>query len=208
MATFKFHLFGHSFPKRLFKYIRETDQTVTGVVNPPDSCELFLDGNSGLTYAKISSEPNRFLSRIRRNNGTQAIDVLIIDMGTNELCDPEVTVPEVVQSALSLIDQLQHEDIRPKFIVHLSVIQRTYITRPNQVSVTCFNRRAKKFNRILSQECNTKFDNVFMFAQNRINFPRYCGDGVHFNAEGRRKYCLSLRRLMTTYRQQLYSMSS
>ena len=207
MATFKFHLFGHSFPKRLFWYIRGTDQTTESMVNSPDCCNLYLDGYSGLTYTKIFSDPDRFLSRLKRNNTLEAIDVLIVDMGTNELCDPRVTVSDIVRSVLSFIRLLTSEGIRPKFIVHLSVLQRTYINRPNQVSVACFNHRARKFNRILSKELKSKFTNVFMFPQNRINFPRYCEDGVHFNAEGRRKYCLTLRRLTVNYRQKMFNIS-
>ena len=201
MATVKFHHFGHSFPKRLFRYMQDTGLTVANIINPPDSCELFIDGYSGLTYNKIFLDPSRFLQRIKRNNCSEhPIDVLNIDLGTNDLCNPEIKVSDLVNSAVSFINLLEQEGITPKYIVFLSVIQRSHISRANQVTVACFNHRAKKFNAALSRELKTNHSNVFMFAQDRVNFPKYLEDGVHFTNEGRRKYARSLRRMMYRFK--------
>ena len=42
-----------------------------------------------------------------------------------------------------------------------------------------------------------------MFAQYRINFPKYLKDEIHFTNEGRRKYARRLRRMMYKYKQKL-----
>ena len=181
MATIKFHYFGHSFPKRLFRYMQDTGLSVANIINSPDLCELFIDGYSGLTYNKIFLDPSRFLQRIKRNNCSEhPIDVLSIDLGTNDLCNPETKVSDLVNSAVSFINLLDQEGITPKYIVFLSVIQRSHIVE--------LNHHAKKFNAALSRELKTNHSNVFMFAQDRIDFPKYLEDGVHFTNEGRRKY--------------------
>jgi lysophospholipase L1-like esterase len=203
MSEFKFHHFGHSFPKRIFNYVKDNHKTVHEVINPPELCKIFIDGYSGLTYKKLFDDPDRFLHKLKRNNNAGPIDVISIDMGTNDLCNPSTSVEDLVVSALSFIDLLLREGIRPKYIVFFSIIQRTEFTRTHQVTVSCFNHRIKKFNKMLALELKSKYDWVFMFSQRRINFPKYCEDGVHFTPEGRRKYCAGLRSILYKYKQKL-----
>ena len=55
MSTLRFPHFGHSFPKRLFRYLQDARQNLLDLVDLPDGCECFLDGYSGLTFNKLLS---------------------------------------------------------------------------------------------------------------------------------------------------------
>ena len=79
-------------------------------------------------------------------------DVIIVDLGTNDLCDLDVTAAVLIHRVIEFI--------------HL--LQRTKITRQNQVTIQNFNHRVKKFNRSLSEEvisfCLSIFSNKIKFS--------------------------------------------
>ena len=200
MAPFKFHHLGHSFVKRTYQYISGMSSSADNVVGSPESCTLFVDGYSGLTYRKILNNPNYYLARLKRNISFNPVSVLSIDLGTNDLCSPEISVSVLIDSVFEFLELLSRENINPTYIVFFSVIKRTFITRPGQVSVECFNHRVKKFNKNLSKRLKNHSPWIHVFTQNRINFPKYLADGCHFTADGRTQYFHSLRRMMFKYR--------
>ena len=200
MVLYKFHHFGHSFPRRLFQYVSSKGDSVDVVVGSPTSCRLYLDGHSGLTYSKIFHNPGQILARIKRNLSQGSIDVLSVDLGTNDLCSPEITVSELIERVVRFIKLLSEHEIKPKYLVFFSIIRRSYITRPGQVSINCFNHRVKKFNKQLAKRLDKDFTDVHMYMQDRVNFLKYLEDGCHFTSEGRAKYIGSLRRFMFKYK--------
>ena len=205
MSTLRFHHFGHSFPKRLFRYLQDARQNLLDLVDLPDGCECFLDGYSGLTFNKLNSDPHTYLQRILTRNAQKPIDVLSIDVGTNDLCHPDVTVSVLVDEVIQFLDVLTRFEIRPKFIVFFSVIQRTTITRTGQVSLQCFNHRVKKFNKRLCKVLKPRNPHVAMFSQSAINLPKFIVDGCHLTEEGIKLYSSNLSRLMFKYEPMLHS---
>ena len=92
---------------------------------------MHLDGYSGLTYSKHFGDiPRKF--RVMKS---RQIDVLSIDLGTNDLCGISNTASVVVENAMQCLDLLEKEHIYPKCIICLPVIQRTSITKLNHVDV-------------------------------------------------------------------------
>ena len=197
---FTFYHFGHSFPRRLYNNLQSSHHSVEEALNLPESCSIQIEGHSGLTVRKLLENPERYISNLRRYHSSHPIDVLSIDIGTNDLCDPACTVVMLLESIVQLIKLLLHQGVRPKFLIFMSIIQRTSITRQNQVSVNCFNHRAKKFNRSLKVVVNS-YSWISTFHQNKVNFPKYiCSDGCHLTPEGLNKYGRSLRQLILKYK--------
>ena len=99
-------------------------------------------------------------------------DLLVIDLGSNDLTCVCTTVAEVADDALRFL-ALVDNDVPPKMIVLLSVIQRTSVSDRGgmNMSTPTFNRRAKAFNSRIAA-CVRQIANVRMFAQSRLNFPR------------------------------------
>ena len=119
-------------------------------------------------------------------------DLLVIDLGSNDLTCVHSTVAEVADDALRFLALLD-DDVHPKMIILLSVIQRTSVSDRGgmTMSTSTFNCRAKAFNSRIAA-CVRQIANVRMFAQSRINFPRYIShDGGHLRRvrQGISKVC-------------------
>ena len=205
MAAFKFYLFGHSFPKRLASHL-STDESVESALKLPEDCSIVLDGYSGLTFQKVLRNPTFYFMRLRDVFKIAQPDVIIVDLGTNDLCDLDVTAAVLIHRVIEFIHLLQGQGVTPKHLIFLSIIQRTKITRQNQVTIQNFNHRVKKFNRSLSEALKS-FPFVSVFAQTKLNFPKYLDerDGVHLNSSGTTKYCNILRSVVVRYKTILQS---
>ena len=118
------------------------------------------------------------------------------------ICGISNTASVIVENAMQLLDLLEEEHISPKCIIFLSVIQRTSVTRPNQVDGKTFNGRVKRFNKLLSQKLKHRNSSVslHMFPQININKPKYIkADGVHLTDCALKLYCDNLKRLTSRY---------
>lgn len=59
------YLFGHSFVKRLFSRAYRRCQSVAQSLGLDDKSQLFGQGQGGLTYTRILSNPSYYLRHIR-----------------------------------------------------------------------------------------------------------------------------------------------
>lgn len=181
-------LFGHSFPARLARYIRNQQKQVSDFLGLGPEYSVVIDGHPGLTYARAIGSFNHYTQRMKR----VAVDILLIDLGTNDLCDMLTTPGEVVKRATRFLNLLTENGISPKHVVFLSVIQRSVITRRGQVAVSTFNHRVRRFNSILSHALSD-YPNASMYAQRRINHPKFLVDGCHLTPEGMVNYGRNLK---------------
>ena len=182
-------LFGHSFPRRLCKEAQKCDIRVEQLIGLPEGFSVEIDGYSGLTFDKVLENPRMYLRGLK----ARTVDILCVDLGTNDLCSRKNTPSVVVQRCVEFLDLLRMEDIRPKRIVMLSVIQRAGTNRPGQVSVATFNHRARRFNLLLKRALEVGHPSVEAFVQKRINHPKWLKDGCHLSEDGMRMYCKGLR---------------
>ena len=196
MDSVSFYLYGHSFVKRIYKFItRENRSSVCKYLDVPPNCNLFLDGYSGLTYDKIFASPERYLQRIQQHK----VDVLFVDIGSNDLCSYSCTPVNLTDKAFQFIELLGSLNVQPKIVVFFSVIQRLQIVRPGQVSTACFLRKCKRFNRLFSQKLAHR-TNMYMFSQKNINNPKYIlPDGFHLSVAGSEQYCRNVKKLILKY---------
>lgn len=181
-------LFGHSFLSRLSREAQREHRSVRDFIGVPDRCSLFVEGHPGLTYQRLFSNADHYLKEMMKKQ----IDILILDMGTNDLCNPEVTPARLVQNNIQLLNLLETRGINPQCIVILSIIQRSKISRTGQVDLTTFNHRVRRFNSMISRDLK-EFPRANIYAQRRVNYPKYLVDGCHLTREGLTKYCQGLK---------------
>ena len=160
-------------------------------------CQLQAHGVSGGTIHQLLASPGDLLCRL--NDIPRVLDVLVIDLGTNDLCPQDASPGLVVDSAVALVELLRRSNRSPTTIVFMSVIQRTSKGRHLAASLKCFNRRAKAVNAKLA--ARIKFmPRVYLYTQ-QINHPRFiCYDGCHLTDESIQKYGEGIRRAVLRHR--------
>ena len=181
-------LFGHSFVSRLSREALRQHRSVLDLVGLSGMCKLSVEGHPGLSYSRVFSNPGFYLRRLREDY----VHTLIVDIGSNDLCDPSVTPSILVSKVEEFLDLLRTSGISPVSIILFSVIERTRICRPGQVSVNTFNRKVRRFNAGISKRVKD-LDGVHFYCQRRVNRKGNLVDGVHLNAVGMDKYCRAVK---------------
>lgn len=189
------YIYGHSFPARFLAEARRCHMSVAELLGISQDYNVYVEGHPGLSYDRIFNSPDHYFQRLQAQ---PTIHLLCIDMGTNDLSNTHLTPSVVVSNTLRFLDALQERGIQPRRIVFLSVIQRSRLNRPNQVSLQNFNHRARRFNRSLNRALVGR-NGVCLCPQRRINHPRHMVDGCHLSADGMVKYVYQLRWLILHY---------
>ena len=185
--------FGHSFPACLTRRCQRIGNSVMELLNlSEDTCDITVRGHSGLTFSRVLLNPERYLREICRNT----VHVLVLDLGTNDLCNMDGEADVVVDRAIRFLDLLLARPDGPRHVEFLSVIQRSKITRAGQVSVTTFNRRSRQYNARLGRVISLDYTRAHLYTQRKLNYPKYLIDGCHPNEEGMVKYCRGLREVI------------
>jgi hypothetical protein len=187
-AKTRVFLFGHSFPARLLRQSREQRKDVSAFMSLNDNFSIFVEGHPGLTFARVFDSLPYYFAKMR----SKPIDILLVDLGTNDLCHPDNLPDVVVDQALRFLDELKSNNIAPKRTIFLSVIKRSVISRSGQVSCSTFNHRVKDYNRLLNEKLRG-LETVEMYSQRRVNNPKYLIDGCHPTSEGLIKYSRGIR---------------
>ena len=150
-----------------------------------------------MTYDRVFGNARHYLGEVL----SKPVDLLILDMGTNDLCNQTGTPETVVGRAIEFLSQICAGENGPRQIRILSVLQRSKINRRGQVTVPTFSHRVKKFNSQLALKVESLFSHVRMYPQRRLNRPKYPVDGCHLNEEGMERYCRGLRETILRYKQ-------
>ena len=165
-------LFGHSFVKSLCHWSGHRGELVVRTLGLQACAEVIAYGQGGLSFKRVLESPDRYLREIGHP------DLLVIDLGSNDLTCVYTTVAEVADDALWFL-ALVDNDVHPKMIVILSVIQRTSVSNRGGMTVSTFNHRVKALNYRIAAYVR-QIAEMHMFAQSRLNFPRYISDdGCH-----------------------------
>ena len=105
----RFVLFGHSFVKRL----KNKHGCIYDVELQRGKCSITCIGEGGLTVSRIQKKPSRYFQQLRKLQPT----VLIIDLGTNDLCSAEVTPHQVHASLCEIVRDLRRWNVCPEAVV-------------------------------------------------------------------------------------------
>ena len=129
-------LFGHSCVKRLCHWSWRRGEMVVRSLGLQSCAEVIAYGQGGLSFKRVLDTPDRYLRKIGHP------DLLVIDLGSNDLACGYTTVADVADDALRFL-ALVDNDVHPNMIVLLSVIQRTSVSDRGGMTVSTFNHRVK-----------------------------------------------------------------
>ena len=182
-----FVLFGHSFVRRLSGRRRATVDIELEGGNVPVSCL----GERGLTLSRIKANRYHYYRMIAQEKPS----ILIIDLGTNDLCTVSVTPKCVCDMLCNFVRDLPKHGIKPSVVVFLPVLPRTGNMRQGQVPVSEFNEKADVFNELLGAEIMRE-DLWWVWHHRGLKHPRYNLDGVHLDQLGMNQYQRTIRQIV------------
>ena len=176
-------LVGHSFVQRMVEFIERNQDSgfyscTFGVDN---SCDVKTIGIGGRTVDKLIKFD---LQTIR---GT-APNVIIMDIGSNDLCDKEVDPDTVALSILALVELLL-KDLPLRCLVLCQVLPRK-----NQ-PFSGYNERVWHLNGLLREAVKGIHGAKFWLHRGLCNPSRniFAADGIHLNDDGHQALYRSYR---------------
>ena len=149
-------LFGHSFVKCLCNSSWRRGELVVETLGLKACSQVVEYGQGGLSFKRVLDSPDRYMNEICRCHP----DLLVIDLGTNDLAGADCTVPDVVNLAMRFL-ALVDDEVHPKIIIILSVLLRTSVGNRGEMSLSTFNRKVKSFNSRIAA-CVRQLANVRM----------------------------------------------
>lgn len=168
-------ILGHSFVRRFKTFVYQGgDRRVKRDLHLSRSAGVFFQGVGGRTVDKLSALDLHCVQRLKP-------DIVILEIGSNDLCQPGVK-PETVGSNIETLVHILHNQYQVKYIMVCQVINRATIPR----EVHCYNERVAILNQYLSVVLET-LEFVQFWCHKGLrkpNIPVICGDGVHLNAQG------------------------
>ena len=166
-------ILGHLFVKRLKRDLRSHfDPRVDNSFKLKGTASVHLHGVGGRTVAKRRSFDLHVVEQI-------APDVLILEIGTNDLVD---TSPEVVGSAIESLVCLILEDYKVRVVCVCHIIPR----RHSHDEAASFAERVEILQQYLDVVLSP-IPNVFCWFHKAFSHPGkdlYLSDGVHVNPAG------------------------
>ena len=186
-------IIGHSFVRRMQEFLVDHPLDV-GRQYP----YVFTEGKGGKTVTTLWSD-TQFISTIEPR-------VVVLDIGSNDLCNPSVGPVDLSFKIIELSGFILMSTPGIKAVVIMQIMHRGNHWRPRlgQRNLTEYNSAVDQTNQHLSTQCyqNTlpglKFYNVKKMSD---NFDSYLlRDGVHFNTKGQLKHRKNYRgALMEAY---------
>ena len=85
-------------------------------------CEVHAHYSGGGTFARLLARPGPLLDKLR---AIPQLDILVVDLGTNDLCPEDAAVSSVVGEALELLELLRRHHLLPQQVVFLTVVLRS-----------------------------------------------------------------------------------
>ena len=173
-------ILGHSFVKRFDESCFVSNLGIGNVV-------LNVHGVGGRTVEKVRRYD---MEDVRRFSP----QIIVLEIGSNDLCDPNVDVDVFVSSVVEFCDFLLSSVASVKFICVCEVIRRKWTSG---VPLQLYNTNVAAYNIKLKEVMGSK-PTIKVWRhrgfQNEINLDRHLlGDGVHPNADGLFNLYLSYR---------------
>ena len=104
-------------------HMQSVEETLPGHELGVDQvCQVSSYGQSGLSFRRILENPGVHIDHIL--TGDRQPDLLIVDVGSNDLTPIDTSVITVVNDALEFLSVLESYQVFPKVVVFMSVIQR------------------------------------------------------------------------------------
>ena len=190
-----FVLYGHSFVRRL----GNKHGLAVNIELQNSTIPVKCYGEGGLTFARMQNRPAYYFGQLKEAKPA----VLILDLGTNDLCLKGMTPTKLCSVYSDWVHELWRWDITPSAVVSLPVLPRSGNLRKGQVSLRDFNDRVDEFNSLLT-ETTFKEDKWWVWHHRGLRSVKYSLDGVHLNELGTIKYERSLRQLVKFFEYRIW----
>lgn len=166
---------GHSFVWRMNKFITETTfPCVDRHFHLTDAVPISFHGIGGRTVDSLRASD---LHAVSAFNPT----VIILEIGSNDLCDPNSAAPEIAANILRLI-QILHFQYRVPYIIFSQVLRRR---RPPHMTPAYNNRVPHLNNAVRHLLRQVPFASIWFHTDLlRAKVNVFLQDGVHFNQIG------------------------
>lgn len=195
-AVFRVMLIGHSFIRRLQTYSERSGHASDPYAN------LRLDRNQfrlsfiGLPGASVNGA--RSLQPQLHTIQTIHPDIVFLEIGSNDLCDPNLEPRILAQNVISLA-RFIHIGYNVQCVVIGSILPRVGSTwRSYNTRVIVTNEYLREFS---IPEVGLYFWRHRGFTDCSVN--PFSGDGVHLNPQGMQKYVRSIRWAVLSYKSKL-----
>ncbi len=176
-------IFGHSFTKRMERYL-----TLKPLDLNQQYSYIFTQGIPGATVETLTDH----IEFIRDVDPC----VLLLDLGSNDLCDPNVSHFTYSRQLISLIGKLLYSSDIPslKMVVVLPILHRgtSWQPRSGQRNLVQFNQVVTLSNQLIREQADTLPGIHFYwsdkFPKTPVNLEKYLQDGVHLKPQALQKY--------------------
>ena len=176
-------LVGHSFPKRLKRYLNRTGSSMLKLTQ----VKVFWRCVGGLKV-------NYFDDVVIQDWIDKAPEIIVIDVGSNDLTNPEG--PDPHQMALKLVQMM--EQVQRAIGCEVVFVEQFFRVLQDESRMHWLNSRISKFNGYL-YHLSRNMSNMTFFRHRNLwqNWKQYIGrDGVHLSDEGNRRYARSYRGIL------------
>lgn len=193
--VFKIHIIGHSYVHHFKTFIRRnSDQFSYNLNLDPKQVMIQYSASPGASVPQLRDRHIQYVQDFEP-------DIVILDIGTNDLCNKHLTAEALVASLLDLVDHLIYFR-NVKFVVVLQILHRVPSLVPirHPVDIVWFDDRVDEVNLSLTKKLQDTSQACFWrhkaFWSVKSQLEVFSRDGIHLSTQGQRKYFSSLRALV------------
>ena len=185
-------IIGHSFVRRLEEGSTRRGESLAETTGLQDIAVVRAIHAGGATFGSATSGRHRHIvERLFHHKP----DVVIIDLGTNDMSTEKGSASFAVSEALRFVEMLRPMNVH---VIFMGVVARTAVGC-HRLPEKVFNRRARDYNARLAKAIRN-IGNVTMQSVASINRNIcLCRDGVHLSDVGYRRYQQALRFALQNY---------
>lgn len=191
-------ILGHSFVRHFKNFIKSRLSEYNFTLNlDPREVMIQYSGQSGATVDSLRA---RQLSDVKDFEP----ELVILDIGTNDLSLPTCNAEMLTSAIEKLIDTLL-TDYNVQQVVVIQILHRFQSPRPSRrhINIEKFNSEVDICNQLLSEKLSQKHNCQFWWHKGFWGINQSStidSDGVHLSKpKGQRKYFFNLRAIVVTY---------
>ena len=204
----KVSVFGHSFVRRLHCFVRhQRDEVFMNMELSPDEFEVGLYGIGGLKLTRYDFAQERYKPDDRLHSFDNDIansDIVIVELGSNCLCDPHLGVFTFVSKLMEYATFLQTQ-LNVRIVAFSQILPRAESAQPFEG----YNNKVVIVNEYIDYQLRVGgYTDIFLW-RHRAGLWNYApgvmhADGVHLTyEEGYCKYYRSIRDAILRMRNKL-----
>lgn len=188
-------IYGHSHVVKLSELCEELQVQPAQLFYRPNDA-IRLHSHRGLNYARMFDRIDHYFRPIMESD----LDILVMVMGSNDLCDSDVGPQQLEERVLTFLDYMNHMRIRPRITTFLSVLKRTALSQDYEGQIhdiTEYNHRVDSFNQMIQGTLAPRSPAVQVYSQESYNRAPYLGR-CHLTRPGLERQVTNLTHMFTS----------